>query len=411
MYGSALPPTTEEVPNDHSFSDSARNRNTATTPQQPAYSGAGVRVYVLDSGIQSDHDEFSATNNVQCLDTGGEHTSSCDDPWGHGTHVAALIGGQTYGVAPDVELIAIPVLGADTRARFSEVLAALDHIVVAEQQAHTTAEGTTSRAIVNLSLGTPRVATILNMAVQRTVEGGIPVIVAAGNGATDACAWYVFSHSQQLEPDLILTTPIICPLGLRRRPWVPLQLAHWIDRGTFDLDSFSSSISDFPLTFSLNPSHRYNASNFGPCVDLYAPGEHITSAWKDNTLNTITGTSSASPFITGIAALYLQRDPFLTPAELLQLLLLREGITQTDPTAVMSVPETLRPAHNSTSDNAMTHMILDNEVVNAARTFIQDASATTDVPTMTPTVSSEHWFEQIRETVQLRFWNNKKGGE
>lgn len=133
------------------------------------------------------HDEFIG-RNVGC---GTEVPwTDCTDVWGHGTHVAALIGGVTYGgtvaTVDRIELVALKVLGPDGRARFSRVIEALDYVL----ESSTTATTGGTRTIVNLSLGTPRVAELLNEAVDRVVAAGIPVIVSAGNGNVDACTWY-----------------------------------------------------------------------------------------------------------------------------------------------------------------------------------------------------------------------------
>jgi len=153
--------------------------------------GAGVRAYVIDSGIQSTHVEFrssndptTATSRVTCgKNFRSDLGESCEDEWGHGTHAAALIGGKTFGVAKDVELVALKIFGADGVCRFGDVVAALDFVVAEKISAPQ------QPMVVNLSLGTARIATLLIEAVNRAVEANVTVVVAAGNGGTDACSY------------------------------------------------------------------------------------------------------------------------------------------------------------------------------------------------------------------------------
>jgi subtilisin family serine protease len=134
------------------------------------YSGKGVQAYIIDSGIQQMHNEFTTINEY------GEITGSrvscghnfranlnetCDDGWGHGTHVAGIIGGKTYGVAKDVSLIAVKVFGADASCRFADILAAIEFVMEQKEL------DPSQPMLINLSLGTSQVSEAINIAVDQ----------------------------------------------------------------------------------------------------------------------------------------------------------------------------------------------------------------------------------------------------
>lgn len=222
-----------------------------------ATDGHGVHAYVIDSGIRATHAEFGGRvlGEFTALDDG----RGTDDCYGHGTHVAGVLGGATYGVAKGVTLHAVRVLDCVGSGSVSDAIAGIDWVT-----AHHV-----SPAVANLSLGGGASAA-LDEAVRRSIDAGVTYVVSAGNGSGDAC----------LQS--------------------PARVAAAIAVGASD-----SADAQAPF------------SNFGSCVALYAPGVGITSAWGtgDAALNTLSGTSTAAPHVAGTAALYLALNPSASPAD------------------------------------------------------------------------------------------------
>ena len=226
--------------------------------------GAGVTVYVVDTGVRSTHAEFarrvapgySAIND-------GFGTSDCH---GHGTHTAGVIAGSNYGVAPAALIVPVRVLDCEGLGTTSEVIAGIDWLI-----AHHTGR---APAVANMSLGGPRSAA-LDMAVARGIADGITFVVSAGNSNVDACT--------------------MSPAG---------------EPGAITVGATDSSDA------------RWSSSNVGPCVDVFAPGVAIVSAGHtgDSASRVLTGTSAASPHVAGVAALALGRNPTSTPSEVAALI-------------------------------------------------------------------------------------------
>lgn len=218
------------------------------------YTGAGVRVYVIDTGIRTTHAQFG-TRAAVSFDAFGGNGQDCN---GHGTHVAGSVGGSTYGVAKGALLRGVKVLDCQGSGSNSGVIAGVDWV----------AQNHIKPAVANMSLG-GAASTALDNAVTNAVNAGVTFVVAAGNENQNACNVS------------------------------PARAA-----GTLTVGSTTSTDA------------RSSFSNFGSCVDIFAPGSSIASAWytSNTATNTISGTSMASPHVAGAAALYLQRDTAAAPA-------------------------------------------------------------------------------------------------
>lgn len=218
--------------------------------------GVGVRSYILDTGILPGHVEFSGrlASGFTAIND-GQGTSDCN---GHGTHVAGTVGGTVYGVAKSTTLVPVRVLDCRGSGTTSGVIAGVDWV----------ANNHIKPAVANMSLGGGASST-LDAAVANAVNLGVTFVVAAGNSNADACNYS------------------------------PARTASAITVGA-----------------TTNSDARASYSNFGSCLDIFAPGSSITSAWYTSTtaLNTISGTSMASPHVAGAAALYLEGTPSATPA-------------------------------------------------------------------------------------------------
>jgi len=219
--------------------------------------GAGVHAYIIDTGIRTTHTQFGGRASVAVDEVGdGQNGIDCN---GHGTHVAGTVGGSTYGVAKGVTLHAVRVLDCSGSGATTGVIAGVDWV---------TANRITP-AVANMSLG-GAASTTLDTAVQNSINAGVTYAVAAGNdNGLDAC-----TES-------------------------PGRVAAAITVG-------STTSTDARSSFS----------NIGTCVDIFAPGSSITSAWNtsDTATNTISGTSMATPHVVGVAALYLQNNATASPA-------------------------------------------------------------------------------------------------
>ena len=221
---------------------------------------SGTRVYVIDTGVLGSHGDFGGrvVNGFDALATG----NGWNDCNGHGTHVAGTVGGSTYGVAKLTTIVPVRVLNCDGSGTLSGVIAGLDW--VAGQ--HVTGQ----LAVANMSLG-GGASSNLDNAVNNLINRGVTVVVAAGNSNADAC-----NYSPARVPAAITVA------------------------ATTSSDS------------------RASYSNFGKCIDVFAPGSSVTSAWYTSTtaIATLSGTSMAAPHVAGIAAVSLAVNGAQSPSQL-----------------------------------------------------------------------------------------------
>jgi subtilisin family serine protease len=246
----------------------------------PSSAGNGVSVYIIDTGLRDSHDEFAgrviegrnfAVNDTGLLGLGGlpligpivnvggetdpEDTTDCN---GHGTHVASTATGTVYGVAKNAFISPVRVLDCSGAGSNADVIAGVDWV----------AENHQAPAVANMSLGGGN-SDALDDAVRGAIEQGVTFVVAAGNSDADACSGS------------------------------PNRVAPAVTVGS-----------------TTREDQRSSFSNHGECLDLFAPGSDITAAWyqEDDEVNTISGTSMASPHVAGSVALILGAEPGLSPA-------------------------------------------------------------------------------------------------
>lgn len=223
--------------------------------------GAGVDIYVLDTGVRTTHAVFTGRGSQGFTATGSEV-----DGDGHGTHCAGTAGGAKFGVAQGANIIAVKVLGDDGSGSSSDTIQGMDWVI----QNHNKRKSQPGfvGSVMSMSWGLQGTANAVDEVIQGASEAGIHVSVAAGNDGIDACG----------------STP-----------------AH-----------LGGANSNVVTVGSVNIQNRVSSfSNIGKCVDIYAPGEQILSAWStgDTIINFLSGTSMACPHNTGVMAYLMAQDP------------------------------------------------------------------------------------------------------
>lgn len=238
---------------------------------------AGVHAYVIDTGIRADHTEFTGRLGAGfTAELDGRGTEDCQ---GHGTHVAGTVGGTRWGVAKGVTVHPVRVFGCLGETTQDKVLAGIDWVT----------ENHVKPAVVNMSLGSG-VDPTKDAAVQAMIDAGVVTVVAAGNENIDACG-----KSPARVPAAIT---VGATMSNDRRP----DSANW----------------------GFTPTGAPQGSNYGACLDIFAPGDNITSASITGGTATSTskgGTSMAAPAVAGAAALYLATHPLANQAEVAQVLI------------------------------------------------------------------------------------------
>lgn len=237
--------------------------NTATNSYSFATNGAGVSVYVIDTGIYTSHSQFNGRTRLGFDAFGGDGVD-CN---GHGTHVAGTVAGSTYGVAPAASLISVRVLDCSGAGSVSGVISGIDWAIT---------DHVSGPAVINMSLGAGKSAS-LESAVDRAYNDGITVVSAAGNSNIDACT----------------TSPA------------------------------GNKASTLTVGATTTADARASYSNFGACLDMFAPGSGIVSAGISSTSSsaTMSGTSMAAPHVAGLAARYLSAATTSTPAQVMTALI------------------------------------------------------------------------------------------
>ena len=220
--------------------------------------GAGVELHIVDTGVRASHAEFGG--RVRSLYDWVDGDANADDCDGHGTHVAGTAAGASVGTASGATVYASRVLGCDGTGTWSVVLSAIDSVT----KRRLANPGTP--VVGNLSLGAPGITQSVIDAIENSSAAGIVWAVAAGNDyGVDACT----------------VTPAAAPSALT-------------------------------VAASTSADARASFSNVGPCIDLFAPGESITSSVMGGGLGVLSGTSMAAPHVAGVAALALAAEPTAT---------------------------------------------------------------------------------------------------
>ncbi len=218
--------------------------------------GAGVRAYIIDTGVRLSHGDFGgrATSGYDAVDGG-----SADDCNGHGTHVAGTVGGTAHGVAKGVSIVAVRVLNCQGSGTNAGVIAGINWVT----------QNAVKPAVANMSLG-GGASTAVDNAVNNSITSGVTYSLAAGNSNANACN----------------SSPARVPAGIT-------------------------------VGATTSTDARASYSNYGRCLDIFAPGSSITSAWSTGNTATrsISGTSMAAPHVAGAAALVLAANPGFTPAQ------------------------------------------------------------------------------------------------
>lgn len=222
----------------------------------PVTMGVGVDVYIIDTGVEVDHKEFSGRVRWGGNFAGDGKDTDCN---GHGTHVAGTIGSNTFGISKRSNLIAVKVLNCEGSGSYSGILRGFEFIINERKRSK-------NPAVSNMSLGGPKSDSI-NRAVEELVKSGVSTVVAAGNENQDACNVSPASSDKAI---------------------------------TVGATSITNEFAWF--------------SNHGVCVNILAPGVDIMSTYLKGTSKVLSGTSMASPHVAGVVALILSENVDLTPS-------------------------------------------------------------------------------------------------
>ncbi|WP_367321028.1 S8 family peptidase [Streptomyces sp. HUAS ZL42] len=245
----------------------------------PDSAGQGVTAYIIDTGVRITHSDFGgrASYGYDAVD----NDNTAQDGNGHGTHVAGTVAGNAYGVAKKAKIVGVRVLNNSGSGTTAQVVAGIDWV----------ARNAVKPAVANMSLG-GGADSALDTAVRNAIAAGVTFAVAAGNDGANASSYS------------------------------PARVTEAITVG-------ATTSSDA----------RASYSNYGSVLDIFAPGSSITSSWNssDSATNTISGTSMATPHVTGAAAVWLADNPTATPAQV------ASALTSAATTGVVTSPGTGSP--------------------------------------------------------------------
>jgi subtilisin family serine protease len=318
--------------------------------------GAGVTAYIIDSGIFYDHPEFGGRASLGydfVLEDDPDNTDPGQGPGedcsGHGTHVAGTVCGSTYGVAKNVNIVSVRVFGCTGGAPWSRIIAAVEWVT----------ENAEYPAVSNMSIGGWAIDAV-DAAIENSIATGIHYAVAAGNNGDNACLYS------------------------------PARTSGAMTVG-------AAQVGDYKASFS----------NYGDCVDLYAPGASILSAvhtdeWSGDGSYTLSasGTSMAAPHVAGIAALYLETNPDVTPLDLHA-----EIVNNSTKNTVSNVPSgTNHLAHSLWETLEFTHPPALEVIELTSTTALKEkGSQTID---LTWEFNSQSNVEIIRNGTMVTIWYN-----
>ncbi|CAE7678271.1 unnamed protein product [Symbiodinium sp. CCMP2592] len=288
----------------------------------PSNRGEAATVFVIDSGINEGHEEFRRNDKgiVKVLGKYVAHGKPPGEDKTHGTHCAGIIAGNNYGVAKGASVVDVQVFGEEGGSSYSTILDGMNFVMESCAGGFTSyGDGTTRRCVASMSLGGPTSSTV-NSAVERMVAANIVVVVAAGNEAMNA----------------LYVSPASAPSAI--------------------------TVGSMGVSKVQGGDYVARYSNWGPAVDIFAPGEAIIAAdaFNSNEYVRLSGTSMACPHVAGAAAILLSQHSALPASSMKETLLRLANERITGPScsfAILQVPETT----DRTLMDAETHQTCDND--------------------------------------------------
>jgi len=334
-YASADSYTTQSNPPSWGLDRIDQRSQEVDNKYQYFYDGSGVDIYVLDSGINTGHVDFTGR-----IKTGISYTSdTVEDCHGHGTHVSGIAAGSTHGVAKGANIVPVKILDCNKNGSIFDAIAAVDWVIAQHDSS--------KAAVMNLSFASGSFVPTLNAKLVDAIADNIVVVAGAGNLSADAS-----NYSPSGEPAILTVA------------------------GATQGNNDGNGV--FPT------------SNYGSVVDLWAPSSYIVSAWKGSSTATrsATGTSQAAPFVSGVAAIAIEQYPNYSAQQIMDLIL--STATQN---ALPSVPAGTTSKmiysllNNSLQESVVTTTTTTTTTVPVTTTTTVPATTTTTVPVTTTTTA------------------------